>query len=149
MSLLESIHDRHVADRRVRVLCSHLANMVPENASVLDVGCGDGKIAWLLSQQRPDLSLTGVEVLVRDNTPIPIQPFNGQELPFNNHSFDVVSFVDVLHHCDRPIDLLREAHRVARRRLSNAPFDGLGGKPPLWSCLALQLLATRTVAACV
>lgn len=30
-------------------------------------------------------------------------------------SFDIVLFVDVLHHTDAPLDLLREASRVARR----------------------------------
>jgi SAM-dependent methyltransferase len=117
MSLIESLHDRHIVNRRIRVISSHLSNLMPERVSVLDVGCGDGKIAWLLGQQRPDLKLTGVEVLVRDNTPIPIQPFNGQELPFSDNSFDVVSFVDVLHHCTQPMELLREAHRVARREI--------------------------------
>ena len=81
---------------------------------VLDVGCGDGQIAWHISQARPDLQFTGVDVLVRDNTPIPIESFDGHHLPFEDCSFDVVSFVDVLHHCDSPVKLLREAVRVAR-----------------------------------
>jgi len=115
MSFIESIHEQHIAGRRVRVLCSHLASSIPKGASVLDVGCGDGKLAWLLGQQRPDLTLTGVEVLVRDDTPIPIRPFDGHSLPFDDNSFDVVSFVDVLHHCDQPMELLREANRVARK----------------------------------
>ena len=36
-------------------------------------------------------------------------------IPRNNASVDVVMFVDVLHHTDDPMILLREARRVARR----------------------------------
>jgi SAM-dependent methyltransferase len=88
---------------------------MPRDASVLDVGCGDGEIAWLLSRQRPDLKVSGVDVLVRGETRVPVAPFDGCTLPLADASFDVVSFIDVLHHCDRPMELLEEAVRVARR----------------------------------
>jgi SAM-dependent methyltransferase len=90
---------------------------MPQHANVLDVGCGDGEIACLLKQQRPDLSVTGVDVLVRPDTRVPVEPFDGRTLPFADDSFDVVLFVDVLHHCDWPLELLQEARRVARQSI--------------------------------
>ena len=99
------------------MLAARLAEIMPPHATILDVGCGDGEIAWLLTQQRPDLKVTGVDVLVRPDTRVPVEPFDGHALPFAENSFDVVSFVDVLHHCERPLELLREARRVARHSI--------------------------------
>ena len=117
MKLIEQLHGSFVASRRVRVLAAHLANIMPPRASVLDVGCGDGQLAWLLSQRRPDLRITGVDVLVRKETRVPVKPFDGRTLPFAPQAFDVVSFVDVLHHCDCQLELLAEARRVARQAI--------------------------------
>lgn len=114
---IERIHGRHVAGRRARVLAARLAHAVPPDAAVLDVGCGDGEIAHLLQQRRPDISIRGVDVLVRPGTHVPVEPFDGRTLPFNDDRFDAVMFVDVLHHCDWPIELLAEARRVARRAI--------------------------------
>jgi SAM-dependent methyltransferase len=117
VTLIEKAHGSYVAGRRARVIAARLAEVTPRHASVLDVGCGDGEIAWLLAQQRPDLKLTGVDVLVRENTRVPVEAFDGRSLPFADGSFDAVTFVDVLHHCEWPADLLREASRVARQAI--------------------------------
>jgi SAM-dependent methyltransferase len=82
---------------------------------VLDVGCGDGLISALLGYKRPDLEILGVDVLLRDRTHIPVQMFDGARLPFEDKSFDVVLFSDVLHHTDDALLLQGEAHRVSRR----------------------------------
>jgi SAM-dependent methyltransferase len=55
-----------------------------------------------------------VDVLLRPASRIPVREFDGQHLPFPDQSFDVVMFVDVLHHTNDPAILLREAKRVAR-----------------------------------
>ena len=60
---LEAAHERHVARRRARVLTEHLAEIIPPDANLLDVGCGDGEIAWMVGQTRPDLKIRGVDVL--------------------------------------------------------------------------------------
>ncbi len=117
MSWLETIHERHVIGRRAQVLAQHLQDLVPRAASVLDVGCGDGQIAALLAANRPDVDVRGVDVLVRPTTQIPVEAFDGRHLPFPDQAFDVVTFVDVLHHCDWAVDLLREASRVARQAI--------------------------------
>jgi SAM-dependent methyltransferase len=115
MSLIERLHDGYVFGRRVRKLAGHLAEVVPADAQVLDVGCGDGAIARLLQELRPDVRVRGIDVLVRPQTHIPVEPFDGQAIPYPDGSFDVVLFVDVLHHTDDPMVLLREAVRVARQ----------------------------------
>lgn len=113
MSVVGTLHRNLVFGRRVRVLAGHLAAMLPQNARVLDVGCGDGQIDAAILAARPDVSITGVDVLTRPETHIRVVPFDGKRLPFADGMFDVVQFVDVLHHTDDPMILLREAARVA------------------------------------
>jgi SAM-dependent methyltransferase len=91
-----------------------LAAQIPQGASVLDIGCGDGTIGGLIAQLRPDISIQGVEFLVRPECQIECRAFDGNSLPFLDGSFDVCMFVDVLHHTQHPAILLREATRVSR-----------------------------------
>ncbi len=123
----EHWHAKFVHSRRVRVLCENLAPLFPRDATVLDVGCGDGLLAHLISHARPDLRISGIDVLTRDKAWIPVATFNGKTVPRADKSIDVVMFVDVLHHTDDPMVLLREAARVARRAviMKDHTMDGL------------------------
>lgn len=107
-------HHAFVFHRRTRVLAEMLAGQMPRNASALDIGCGDGTVGSLIAQLRPDVSIQGVEFLVRPGCKINCQAFDGAKLPFPEASFDVCLFVDVLHHTQDPAILLREAVRVSR-----------------------------------
>jgi SAM-dependent methyltransferase len=115
--LVGALHAPLVFDRRTRVLSGHLAAMLPREASVLDVGCGDGTISAMIGEQRPDVTIRGVDVLLRPQTHIPVELFDGKVLPAADKSVDAVMFVDVLHHTEDPMVLLREAARVARRQV--------------------------------
>src|SRR5260370_26470615 len=103
-----------VSGRRARVLSEALTAQIPERASVLDVGCGDGAIGSLIADLRPDVTVQGVEVMVRPGCKIPCAAFDGTILPFADDSFDVCTLVDVLHHTRDIRALLREASRVSR-----------------------------------
>ncbi len=133
MSTVQAIHELYVASRRARCLSAHFARLIPQNSSVLDVGCGDGEIAWLIGQERPDLRIRGVDVLVRNQTRVPVDPYDGQTLPLADHSVDVVTLIDVLHHCEQPVAVLREAARVARQAIviKDHNLCGFGAKTTL------------------
>jgi SAM-dependent methyltransferase len=116
MSLLSKMHGACVHGRRVKVLASHFARVIPQAArTVLDVGCGDGMLASELQKLRPGLMIHGVDVLARPKAAIAVTIFDGTHLPFGNGEFDAVLFADVLHHTNDPRVLLREAARVARQ----------------------------------
>lgn len=55
--------------------------------------------------------------MVREATHIPVQHFDGRTFPEDVGQADVVMFVNVLHHTDDPMVLLREAARVAGRAI--------------------------------
>jgi SAM-dependent methyltransferase len=114
MSVLERLHQRHVSGRRVRVLSHHLSEILPDVATVLDIGTGDGSVAQALMLRRPDLDVRGIDVLIRPNSQIPVEHFDGIHIPHGDRSFDAVILVDVLHHTAAATELLREAARVAR-----------------------------------
>jgi SAM-dependent methyltransferase len=117
MTVIDRLHGGYVHNRRVQVLSDHFAEFIPQNSQVLDVGCGDGLVAHLIMQKRPDVRLQGVDILVREKVYIPVKGFDGRQLPYSDASFDVVMFIDVLHHTVDPMILLREAVRVSRKLL--------------------------------
>jgi 2-polyprenyl-3-methyl-5-hydroxy-6-metoxy-1,4-benzoquinol methylase len=102
MSLNDRIHGSYVHIRRVRVLSDCLAELIPPHSRVLDVGCGDGLLASLIVRRRPDVEVLGVDMLMRDQTQVPVAEFDGRRVPYEEKSFDAVMFVDVLHHTDDP-----------------------------------------------
>ena len=114
---IEVVHEYYVKNRRVRVLSEHLSALLPENASVLDIGAGDGNMARAIMDLRSDVSIVGIDLLVREDTATPVEAFDGSHIPYEAGSFDFAMFVDVLHHTEHPMGLLREAVRVARAGL--------------------------------
>jgi len=117
MSVLERVHGTYVHDRRVRVLARELSILLPDHGQILDVGCGDGLLAATIQSEKPGRAITGLDVLVRKNTHVPVQHFDGHSFPFAADSFDALMFVDVLHHTEDPEELLREAARVSRHSI--------------------------------
>ena len=117
MNFIEKLHDTYVSARRVRVLAGHLAALIPKDARVLDVGCGDGYAARMILDKRSDVDVRGIDVLTRPESHIPVTPFDGELIPFDDKSFDAVMFVDVLHHVHDPVILLQEAIRVTRKNI--------------------------------
>ena len=114
MSWVGRIHEHGIHRRRIRRLAQLLAECIPVSGTVLDVGCGDGRLSAAIGELRTDLRMEGIDVLVRPETAIAVTPFDGRHIRYPQASRDVVMMVDVLHHADDPTELLSEAARVAR-----------------------------------
>jgi SAM-dependent methyltransferase len=87
--------------------------------TVLDVGSGTGRAIRFLRQRCPDLQIEGVEPVgeLRGQAQVPgtvIHDASGQDLPFNDDSFDVVMSFGLLHHIAAPAPVVAEMMRVAR-----------------------------------
>lgn len=117
LGVVEQIHARYSYNRRLQKLSDHLAEVIPANATVLDVGCGDGELSSLIMQKRPDVKITGIDVLLRPHSRIPVMLYDGQNFPAAANEYDAVMFNDVLHHTEDPLSLLKEASRVARHSI--------------------------------
>ena len=71
MGFLDHLHARSVYGRRVERLAAHMADVIPPQARVLDVGCGDGQLDRQILGRRPDLVIEGMDVLIPSNSEIP------------------------------------------------------------------------------
>jgi SAM-dependent methyltransferase len=111
------LHKRYVEMRRQTVLAAHIAPLLPRGANVLDVGAGSGELASSILELRPDLSVIGVDTIVRPHSALDVRSFDGISLPFADGQFDSVMAIDVLHHALDPESLMAEMSRVSKGHL--------------------------------
>jgi SAM-dependent methyltransferase len=127
--------------------------------SILDVGSGTGRAVRFLRDRCPDLRVEGVEPVagLREQAQasgIVLHDASGEDLPFHDGSFDVVTAFGLLHHVPDPAPVVREMTRVARSAvmISDANRFGQGSvsagalkwaihRAGLWS--AFERLRTR------
>lgn len=110
------------------------------DARVLDAGCGSGAMTRLLAQRAPAGSATGVDTNTRylasaarqaaaqGITNISFQEGNIFDLPFAEHSFDMVWCKYVLQWVEQPALAVAEFRRVTRPggQVVCCHFDGFG-----------------------
>jgi SAM-dependent methyltransferase len=82
---------------------------------LLDVGCGAGRVAEAFAKGGREIQLT--DIVNHNQTKLPFVPFDGLSLPFPSKAYDICLLISVLHHCEDPLRILREAVRVSRRRI--------------------------------
>ena len=106
-ALLEYLRERVIGGRR---------------AVVLDVGCGNGGVAFAFAND-PNATVFGVDTVPNPQalecrrvlaSPASFVAADGARLPFRGDSIDVALLVDVLEHLERPREVAREILRVLR-----------------------------------
>lgn len=117
LTIIKYLHSWTVSKKRIKILAAIIARNIPEQASVLDVGCGDGSLAKKILGLRKDITITGLEVLKQEQAKIDIKIFDGRIIPFTDKFFDCVLLIDVLHHTSNSEALLIEAGRVCKRNI--------------------------------
>ena len=102
--------------RRAGHLAARIAPHLPAGATVLDIGSGTGHNAEALRSRgaRTCAEADVVDFHVVGGGPV---LFDGTRLPFADRGFDACLLAFVLSYTDDPAALLREAGRVASRRV--------------------------------
>ena len=114
--LLLCLDERVLFPARTRYLVDWLSPHLADCSKILDLGASDGRVAHALSEKVP-AEFIGCDVHVAPQTLIPIVPYDGRTLPFDDHSFDCVMIIDVLHHDIEPALVVQEAKRVSRKHI--------------------------------
>lgn len=114
MTLADKFHAKFIYNRRLDTLCELIQTFIKKHGctEILDVGAGDGKLDKMIMSVTP-CEITGVDILIRENTFIPIEQYDGKHIDKEDGSIDAVMAVDVLHHTDDPTELFKELCRVS------------------------------------
>ena len=97
-----------------------LAGDIRKNSVVLDVGCGTGAQAVMLSVLRPDLTIYATDIDYHESWQnlrrfkIKFSKDNAEHMNFRDNVFDAVISFGVLEHLDHPENFLKEVKRVGR-----------------------------------
>ena len=100
--------------------------------NVIDIGAGDGNILSLLSSKNFCSDFTAVEIsdsaikqITKKNIPglLEIKQFDGYNLPFADHQFDLAICSHVIEHVEHPRKLLIEIKRISKYQLFEVPID--------------------------
>jgi 2-polyprenyl-3-methyl-5-hydroxy-6-metoxy-1,4-benzoquinol methylase len=132
--------NRHPFHRRLLLGFLHRVCALVEVASpqkVLDVGCGEGVVSWILQKRMPGLTIHGCDadpaVLVTSrwiNEPWGAFAAEIQRLSVANKSYDLVLCNEVLEHLERPEMAVLELRRVCAGAclitVPHEPFFRLG-----------------------
>lgn len=83
------------------------------NGKMLDVGAGRCYIAGEI-EKKNDVNITCLDVKNLSQTGRKVTVYDGKKMPFNKNEFDTAMISYVLHHCEEPIKVLKEAVRVTK-----------------------------------
>lgn len=91
-----------------------VAELIPENSKILDVGCHDGKIKLFLKNPiyfGIDGDEELISFLLKQGLKVKKVDLNKDEIPFKKEKFDFILILDVLEHVVDPKKLLLEAKK--------------------------------------
>ena len=105
-----------------------VSEVIPSNASILDVGCGHGFIAYHMSQFR-DADVIGLDLAHKVDAPIKYVPYDGDAFPLADASVDSVLLCYVLHHAQDISVIMNEVARVVRENGTVVVYEDI---PETW-----------------
>ncbi|MEM5778408.1 MAG: class I SAM-dependent methyltransferase [Candidatus Aenigmatarchaeota archaeon] len=109
---------------RIPAIINELNKYIKNNESILDVGCGDGKILYEFTKIK-NIKPFGVDKYIKKSL-IPFIKADGKKLPFDDKQFDVSLLIDVLHHTKNMKVILKEVSRVSKKVIIKDHFYETG-----------------------
>jgi ubiquinone biosynthesis O-methyltransferase len=113
-------------------------------SKILDVGCGDGALTYLMSMDGPKvvgidtspLAISYARQMTRSlNSQLEFVVGSALQIPFGDAAFDIVTAIDIIEHMDKPDDMIKECRRAVKpgglvvlstpQRLTETPIDPL------------------------
>ena len=94
--------------RKLKPFLAHL----PKGSRVLDIGSGGGLATSVLLEMGMEVVPLDIQNGAYNSQVVPVI-YDGNQIPFNDQSFDAALLLTVLHHIDEPTPVLKEAYRVA------------------------------------
>ncbi len=123
---LASGFTRHNAKRKASLFATHFIFMLKPGTRLLDCGCGPGSITTDFAEFIPNGEVVGVDRAPhhidiarslanrRDVKNVTFMIGDILKLPFDAHEFDAAWICSVLSHLERPVEALKEVHRVLK-----------------------------------
>lgn len=115
------IYKRLTHKRSVK-FAEYLTKLIPENASVLDFGCGNMYTAREMVKISPTIKITGLDPVKDQNLndqvlqkgKLEFKQLTTKEIPFPDNTFDIALALATMHHTDDPEYYLSELKRVIK-----------------------------------
>jgi len=141
-----TLYEKWLQSPAGRTMDEFFQSMIPallaphKNDRILDIGCGSGN--QLLSLAKLGFHLSGVDAsqemidIARSRLGNRCELKTGQaeDLPFSDNEFDIALLVNALEFIDDPLKALKEAGRVARRKVFICVINSLS-----FCCLGARL----------
>jgi ubiquinone/menaquinone biosynthesis C-methylase UbiE len=103
--------------QRASLKIKRISPFLQREETILDIGTGNGGLVYYLRKSGYAINQT---IDVRNKSAfqsvIPLI-YDGKKYPFPDSSFDCVMIITVLHHTKNPETLIKEALRVARKKV--------------------------------
>ena len=97
-----SLLNDYLGNWHIEVILKNLLSKLPKNATVLDLGCGYGRISNFIKKHRPDLRIIGLDFSFiyckhyNKNTNYPVVCADIASLPFKKETFSAIIAVTVI-----------------------------------------------------
>lgn len=115
---------RPISEDTINILFDYIKEIVGKDKEIklLDLGCGTGRFS-LLFVYKLGYSVVGADTskemlkkaIIKDkNRKIQWEIQDAQSLKYSDKTFDIVFISHLLHHVDRPIDVVKESFRVLK-----------------------------------